>query len=181
MDNADARQIKLILSGDRKALAGFYRTNKKKLERFIAGKVANPADVEEILQDTLFVFLDRARDFEGRSSVSTFLYSIAGRKIVDYYRRHRHRPAVFSRLPQLETLVATMVTPEDTLEAEFLQDRIARALRGLLPKYKKALLSKYEDKRSVAEIALALSVSVKSAESILFRARRAFIRAFALS
>lgn len=178
MKPKEAVLISRILARDRKALLSFYRIYKKKLERYITRKVKNSQDAEEILQDSLFAFLDKARDFEGKSSISTYLHAICQRKIVDYYRRKKIRQTVFSQMPQLESLVANATTPEEELDSRILEEKIARTLRQVLPKYKNILISKYEENKSVAEIANKLCVSVKSAESILFRARRAFVKAF---
>ena len=40
-------------------------------------KVNNQFDAEEILQDTLFAFLEALRDFHGTSSLKTFLFAIS--------------------------------------------------------------------------------------------------------
>jgi RNA polymerase sigma-70 factor (ECF subfamily) len=85
---------------------------------------------------------------------------------------------VFSQIPQLESLVSPLLTPEDELESNLLKRKINQALDALLPRYRTALLSKYMDNLSVAEIAQHFAITLKSAESILFRARKAFVKAF---
>jgi RNA polymerase sigma factor (sigma-70 family) len=174
----DDQLIAKILNKDKHALYLFYRTYAPQLARFITVKVANPKDAEEILADTLYAFLESIRDFAGKSSIRTFLYSIAGHKIIDYYRRKKLKQLVFSQIPQLESLVSPFLTPEDELESDLLKRKINQALEALLPRYRTALLSKYMDNLSVAEIAEHFAVTLKSAESILFRARKAFVKAF---
>lgn len=146
--------------------------------RFIASKVGNRADAEEILADTLYAFLEALRDFEGKSNIQTFLFSICHHKVIDFYRRKKLRHVVFSRLPQLESLIAPLLTPEDQLDATLLKEKVYHILGKLLPLYRRVLILKYLDQHTVAEIAHKLSISFKSAESQLFRARKAFVELF---
>ena len=174
----DTDLIQKILSRDRHALAVFYRTYQPKLSRFIRGKVNNPEDCEEILQDTLYAFLEAIRDFHGRSSVQTFLFSICQHKVIDFYRRKKLKHFVFSQVPQMETFISPLVNPEEELDVTMLKEKISRVFAGLLPRYRQILKLKYLEDFSVEEIAHKLAISFKSAESQLFRARKAFVELF---
>ncbi|MDP1722402.1 MAG: RNA polymerase sigma factor [Candidatus Gottesmanbacteria bacterium] len=174
----DQTLITKILARDRHALLVFYRTYTPKLRLFIRSKVANPEDAEEVLQDALFAFLEAIRDFTGASKLKTFLYAIANHKVIDWYRRKKIRHVVFSAVPQLETIVTTLIGPEEELDAALLREKIYKALGRLLPLYKSVLILKYADDFSVEDIARKLAISFKSAESQLFRARKAFVQAF---
>jgi RNA polymerase sigma-70 factor (ECF subfamily) len=167
-----------ILSHDKRALFQFYRTYAPKLSRYIEGKVHNPKDAEEILQDTLFHFLESLRDFQGRSHVQTYLYAICNHKIIDFYRKKKFRHTVFSQIPQLEALVMELTTPEDQLDAVLLKEKIIRAFEKLVPQYRTLLQSKYMDGLRIDEIAKNFATTAKSIESRLFRARKAFVKAF---
>lgn len=174
----DGILIQKILKRDRRALATFYRAYQPKLLRFIAGKVNDHRDCDEILQDTLFAFLEAIRDFHGKSNLQTFLFAICQHKIIDFYRRKRIRHLMFSQAPQLETLVSPLFNPEEELDVTMLKEKIARVFAGLLPRYRQILRLKYLEGWSVADIARKLAITFKSAESQLFRARRAFVELF---
>lgn len=163
---------------DKKAARYFYRTYVPKLSRYVESKVSNFQDAEEITQDALFAFLESIRDFEGKSSVKTFLFAIASHKIIDYYRRKKIKQVLFSQMPQLEGLVSHLLNPEEELDMSLVKQKIHGVLGRLLPHYRQALMYKYMDNMSVALIAEKLSISLKGAESILFRARKAFVEAF---
>jgi RNA polymerase sigma-70 factor (ECF subfamily) len=170
--------IEQILARDRRALALFYRRYSPKLIALIRSKVYNQADGEEILQDTLFGFLEAIRDFQGASSVKTFLFSICHHKIIDYYRRKKIRQMVFSQTPNLEALVSPLLNPEEELDMALLKEKISTVLSRILPRYRQLLVSKYVDNLSVDEVAKKFTLSFKSAESQLFRARKAFVELF---
>jgi len=175
---SDQKIIEKILSRDRKTLLIFYRRYAPKLSRFIAGKVANPEDAEEVLQDTLYAFLEAIRDFQGQSTLQTFLFSICQHKVVDYYRRKKLKHAVFSQMPQLEALISPLVSPEEELDAVLVKEKIHAVLGRLLPRHRQILILKYFDGLSVGEIAGRLAMTFKSVESQLFRARKAFVEHF---
>lgn len=174
----DAELIKKILARDRHALHLFYRSYTPKLRQYIRYKISSPDDAEEVLQDTLYAFLEAIRDFAGASRLQTFLYSICHHKVVDFYRRKKIRHVVFSAVPQLETIAASILTPEEEFDVTMLREKIHRVLARLLPMYKKVLLLKYADDLTVGDIASKLTISFKSAESQLFRARKAFVELF---
>jgi len=174
----DGELVGKIIARDRRAVATFYRTYAPKLRRFIATKINDSRDGEEILQDTLFGFLESLRDFAGRSNLQTFLFSICSHKVIDFYRRKKIKHVVFSRVPQLEAIISPLLTPEDELDATLLKEKVSHVLLRLLPNYRRVLILKYFDHMSVEEIAQQLSITFKSAESQLFRARRAFVELF---
>lgn len=174
----DTLLIRQILARDRKALAVFYRRYTPKLTSYIRTKINNPADCEEILQDTLFAFLEALRDFHGNSSISTFLYAICHNKIIDFYRRKKLKQMVFSQMPNLETLISSQKNPEEELDIVLLKEKIQTVFGKLLPHYKSLLVSKYVENLSVSDIASKFALSMKGAESQLFRARKAFVELF---
>jgi len=175
----DADLIDKILRRDRRALDAFYHTYTPKLSRFIGGKVKNPHDAEEILQDALFAFLEALRDFHGSCKISTFLFSIGKHKIIDYYRKKKLKHLVFSQVPYLEELVSPILNPEEELDVVMLKEKLHRAFSLILPRYKLVLQLKYIEDRPVSEIAKRFTWTLKKTESLLFRARKAFIKTYA--
>lgn len=174
----DKKLTSQILAGNERVLRYFYRTYKPRLYNFIKSKIANEDDAEEILQDTLLATIEALRDFSFRSTLFTFIASIANHKIIDFYRRKKIKAVVFSRLPDVEPLVSTLFGPEESLDEELLKQKIKQTFDSITPKYRQILKLKYIYGFSVSEIAKKLSVSFKSAESQLFRARQAFVFAY---
>lgn len=90
--NEDARDCALLTrigEGDESAFADFYRLYDRRLGRFIASKLNDPADAADILHVTFMEVWRGASRFEGRSRVSTWVFGIAYRKIVDHIRKRR--------------------------------------------------------------------------------------------
>ncbi|OGG26465.1 hypothetical protein A2960_06325 [Candidatus Gottesmanbacteria bacterium RIFCSPLOWO2_01_FULL_39_12b] len=163
-----------ILRGNERALRFFYHYYQRSLTSYIKKRIDNKEDVEEILQDTLLATIEGLRDFAFRSSLFTFICSIANHKIIDFYRRKKIKNIVFSKLGDIETLLSNLIGPEDSYDAELLRQKIKATFKNLTPNYRVILRLKYIYGYSVEEIARKLSISFKSAESQLFRARKAF-------
>lgn len=81
-------------------------------------------------------------------------------------------------MPQLESLISPLLDPQAQLDATLVHEKIQHVLGTLLPVHRTVLLLKYLDDTSVSDIAKHLSITLKSAESRLFRARRAFVQSF---
>ncbi|MBI2611610.1 RNA polymerase sigma factor [Candidatus Gottesmanbacteria bacterium] len=174
----DKALVEGILKGDETSLRQFYTLYKPRLTSYIKRKISNPEDAEEVLQDTFIATLDALRDFTYQSSLYTYICSIANHKTIDFYRKKKLKNIVFSQAPEIESLVATLTGPEEKLDEELLKTKIHDTFQKISPRYRKILTLKYIHGYSVVEIAQKLSISFKSAESQLFRARRAFILAY---
>lgn len=171
--------LKRLLARDRRAVREFYIHFSPRLLRYIRRKINDEEDVVEIAQDTLFAFLEGVRDFTGRCSLNTYLCSIAHHKIVDFYRKKRLKRIVFSQLPEgFEIVVSELADPQKMLDDVLTRQKIAHVFTRLSPHYAKVLKLKYIEGRSVVEIATKLAYSFKSVESILFRARQAFVKLY---
>ena len=179
MTSKDKLLVNQLLSRNERALNDFYHTYAPQLLGFIRTKVGSEADVEEIAQDTLFALLEGLRDFTFQSSLKTYLFSIAHHKIVDFYRKKKLKKIVFSQLASgLELVRAEGVEPEELFTQQMIAEKITTVLKKLAPKQAKILVLKYVEGRGVNEIAQKMSITFKSAESLLFRARKAFVKLY---
>ena len=64
---------------------------------------------------------------------------------------------------------------KDTLDQKYLEKKIERILKDLPNDYALVIRLKYKEGYKVAEIARKIRLSTKATESLLFRARKAFI------
>mgnify|MGYP001609226791 CR=1 FL=1 len=167
-----------MVLADKQAAARFYRIYRPKLLAFVRSKIASPQEAEDVVQDTLFAFLESLRDFHGECRVSTYLFSVCRHKIVDYYRKKKIKQIVFSYTPEIEEVLSPLLSPEETLDAVLLKEKLHMTLNTLLPQYSSILQARYIFNMPVADIAKKLATTLKSAEMTLFRARKSFIKAY---
>lgn len=167
-----------ILKGREKSLRVYYQTFTPRIFAYIKNRTDTEEDAEEILQDVLLSSIDALRDFSYKSKLSTFLFSIAKNKVIDYYRKKKIKKIFFSESPKLESLLVTLLGPEEIFDNKQRKIDIETVFSRLPDAYQKIIKLKYVDGKSIIEITKELKVSFKSAESMLFRARKAFVRAW---
>jgi RNA polymerase sigma-70 factor (ECF subfamily) len=176
-----------ILGGDREAAEGFFRHHLTSLYEFVHYRVGgNRALAEDVVQDTFLTALERFSAFDGRSSLHTWLCGIAKNKIRT--QRRRHRPALIEDVleeadPEIEALLMAIdrePLPDSVLEREETRELVGATLSSLPPDYREALVQKYVEELSTADIAARAGKNEKAAESTLHRARLAFGRVFTL-
>ncbi|MCG2691989.1 sigma-70 family RNA polymerase sigma factor [Microgenomates group bacterium] len=147
---------------------------RQRLTKFVAKKVDNFMDVEEIVQDTLISAMDSLPTFKGKSSEFTWLCAIARHEIGDFYRRKKIKQIVFSRLPWLKELVDEALGPELAFQELETKTRILKTFKNISEGYHQILRLKYIEGLSMKQIAHKLNLTVKAVESRLTRARLAF-------
>jgi len=176
-----------IQAGDRGAAETFVERHLDALYEFVHYRVGGDRTAaEDVVQDTLLVALRGLAGFDGRSSLHTWLCGIAKNKIRAERRKRRPLPIeeVLEEADQeihaILARVASEPLPEWVLERQETEELVGATLSSLPPEYRRALVEKYVDGLSVAEIAARSGKGVKAAESTLHRARLAFARVFEL-
>lgn len=176
-----------ILEGDRGAAETFFRDHLDGLFEFVHYRLrSDRSTVEDLVQETFLVALEKLPTFDGRSTLHTWLCGIAKNKIRAHRRRRRPVPledaleSADAEIDQILARVATEPLPDWILERQETQDLVGATLSSLPPDYRKALIEKYVDGLSVEEIARGVGKGLKATESALHRARLAFARVFEL-
>lgn len=178
LSEKDSVLISRLLARDARALKSFYTLHKSSLLSFIQKTIVDNEESEEIMQDTFLDFIEGLRDFRGQSSLKTYLYSISKNKIIDKLRRKKIRRVFFSHIPSFIIDSFATVLFDDQLDKDYVLKKINAVLANLPHDYERVLRLKYIDGRSVKEIAAYTHLPFKTTESLLFRARKAFIHSY---
>src|SRR3990167_10237033 len=170
--------VQRIILKDEKALLSVYRLYKKPIRNFIYRKIKDYHAAEEIAQDVFIDFIEALRDFRFQSSLKTFLFSIARHKIVDQIRKKKLKSILFSKLPSyiIESLKAVFIDEE--IDKKELKEKISKIINSLPNDYQLILRLKYIEGVKIKEISEKLKMNFKATESLLFRARKSFIKVF---
>jgi RNA polymerase sigma-70 factor, ECF subfamily len=179
MDKMQEEQlVERIIAQDEQALLTLYREHHKKLFQFVYRQLQDKHVAEELVQDVFIDFLERLRDFRFQCSIKTFLYSIAKNKVIDVIRKKKIKKILFSALPAFIVEGLAKVVTEDELEKKELAEKMKKTFDELPHDYALILRLKYMEEESVKVIAKKLSLTFKATESLLFRARKAFVKSF---
>lgn len=178
MKNTEKELVKKIIARDEKSLFALYKTYHNPLRNFIFRKLNDHQLAEEIAHDVFLEFIESLRDFRYQCSLKTFLFTIARNKSIDYIRKKKIKKILFSALPSFVVEGLSAVLPDDTLEKKVVEEKIEDTLHTLPREYQIILRLKYIENKSVEYIAANLVKTFKSTESLLFRARQAFIKIY---
>lgn len=168
---SDKQLVERVMSGDERAVRQLYQLMRDRLEPLFRLKVVVTEDVDELVQDTFLHFLDALPLFRFQSSLTTFMVGIGKHELMDYWRKKYAKRAIRT-VPVLGTITAL---PHSSEETSFrIHESMEKAYRQLKPIQTQLLRWKYEDGKSVKEMAGKLGWSIKAVESRLYRARKEF-------
>jgi RNA polymerase sigma-70 factor (ECF subfamily) len=137
------------------------------LTRYLERMVGNAADADELLQETLMRIARGLPNFEGRSSVKTWVFRVTTNVAIDFLRRTKSNELV-------ELSTATDVSPvdeEDSLIVDEMNDCVRGVIDSLPPEYRAPLVLQALEGKSIAEIAEVCEVTVATAKVRVHRAR----------
>jgi len=167
-----------IINHNQKIVNSFYKENFDSILRYINRQINDSQLCEELAQDVFIDFFESLRDFHYQSSLKTFLYSITKHKVIDSIRKKKIKKILFSALPNYVVESLKTVLIDDEVEKRELQNKIAKVFSYLPNDYQLVLRLKYQEGERVQSIAQKLALKFKATESLIFRARKAFINVF---
>ena len=175
----DADLIRAVQAGDAAALETLYQRYLPPVWRFAVARLAgDTAAAEDVVSETFLAAVRRVGRLrpEGGSLVG-WLLGIARHKVGDVYRR-RSRVHTGAAAEQRAAAAEADADPSARLESAETRARVVEALDALPDEQRIALEWKYLEELSVRDIADRLGRSEKAAETILYRARKAFREAY---
>lgn len=176
-----------IVRGERGAAQALLAAHLDALYEFVHYRIGRDRTrVEDVVQETFLIALRGIDGFDGRSSLYTWMCGIA-RNTIRAERRRRSPVSLEEALEGSQTEIDAILCdvareplPDHVLEARETKDLVGATLSSLPPEYRRALLDKYVEGLSTADVGRRSGKSEKAAESTLTRARAAFARVFEL-
>jgi len=175
----DADLIRAIQAGDAAALETLYQRFLPAVWRYAYARLAgHTAATEDVTSETFLAAVRQVRRLEPEGgSVAGWLLGIARHKVLDVFRRRaRVRPSPVAEDQADASDAGT--DPAAALAAAETRARVAEVLDALPGDQRAALEWKYVERLSVRDIAGRLGKTEKAAETILYRARKAFREAY---
>jgi RNA polymerase sigma-70 factor (ECF subfamily) len=170
--------LKALIAGDRAEFARMVDLYSNPIYRLGLRMLGNPQDAEDILQNTFLNALTHLPTFEGRSSLSTWLYRIAANEAL--MRLRRKKPEV--NLEDTETdqhaedlkptqFVDWSALPEEQLLSGEGEKVLDQAIQNLPESLRIVFLLRDIEELSIRETAEALSLTETNVKTRLLRAR----------
>ena len=173
----DTELMRKLSRGEPEAILALYDAYFERIYSLIYNQVArNKEAADDIVQETFIAALKSAGKFNGRSKAYTWLYSIATRKVADFYRRHKriakHHVQSTGGTIELDWLPDNKQPHSEPLDAGASSHEVQEALSHLPLHYRQVLLLKYVEEMPVVEIGQVMDRSPKSVEGLLSRSRQ---------
>jgi RNA polymerase sigma-70 factor (ECF subfamily) len=156
-----------VLAGNEHAWRTLYDRHFDPLFAYVLARTRDPQRSEELVQDAWTAAVRRIGSFDpARGPFGAWMRGIVERLMLNERRRWARR----HRLQESGGDIPPNSSKPDLDKVE----SVEQALASLPEHYRAVLCAKYEEGRSLAEIADDKGLSVKAAESLLTRARQAF-------
>ncbi len=140
----------------------------EELRLFILGRISNPQDAEDILQETFIKIHKKLATLEDDERLTAWLYQIARNTIIDYYRRQK--PTETLAPESIENQAVEWIETEDDMET-LVASWMKPMVMALPDKYSEALLLTEFEGMTQRELAEHLQLSHSGAKSRVQRGR----------
>ncbi|HVZ01938.1 MAG TPA: sigma-70 family RNA polymerase sigma factor [Dongiaceae bacterium] len=161
--------LQRIAGGDRDAFAELYRRLQRPLFGYLMKLVREREMVEDVLNETLMEVWRQAARFEGRSSVNTWVFSIAHHRAVSRLRKRREAALDEEQAAAIED---EGPTPDVRAESSDMSRLLGRLMEQLSFEHREILHLAYYQEFSVQEIADALDLPPNTVKTRMFYARQ---------
>jgi len=173
--------LEALIAGDRAEFAHLVDMYSSPIYRLGLRMLGNPQDAEDVLQNTFLNMLTHLSEFEGRSSLSTWLYRIAANEALMLIRKKK--PEVhFERSEDAEAgendrellptqFVDWSALPEDELLSGEGKQILDAAIQSLPESLRIVFLLRDVEGLSIKETAEALNLTETNVKTRLLRAR----------
>jgi RNA polymerase sigma-70 factor, ECF subfamily len=163
---SDERLMAAFADGSKDAFGELFARYKQPLYGFFRRRVADPAQAEELAQETFLAVLRAKSPYEPRALFRTYLYAIGFKILGAHRRKTAFRAAFLGTAEGREPALPNAIDIDTEVLLRQAVGKLGRVDREIL------LLREFEQ-LSYAEIAELLTLPVNTVRSRLFRARMA--------
>ncbi|MBI5780905.1 MAG: RNA polymerase sigma factor RpoE [Rhodocyclales bacterium] len=177
----DQQLVARARQGDKNAFGLLVSKYQRKVQRLLSRLVRDPAEVEDLTQET-FIKAYRALDsFRGDSAFYTWLYRIAINTAKNHLMASNRRPTASATVhateegetwDELDTL-SDNETPENLLLTQEIAHTVEEAIQSLPEELRTAITLRELEGLSYEEIAQVMGCPIGTVRSRIFRAREA--------
>lgn len=161
--------------GDLKALSELIVRYQNRLYRYMLRMVRQPAEAEDLFQQTWLKVVEKIRSFDERRNFDAWLFTLARNLAIDHLRRIRPQsldePLAGSEPGETmaDRIPSRDCAPFDRALAAERQMQIAEAMETLPMMYREVLTLRFEDEMKIEEIAQVTGMPVSTVKTRLRR------------
>lgn len=161
-----------VAQGDRDAFAQLYRALEGPLYKFIHLRLNDPQRSADIVHDVFLQVWREAGSFRGLSKVSTWVFSMANRKVIDVYRRDKR--LVFG--DEVPEGIDDGPDGEACVLASERAEAVRECLQTLSPNHRAVIGLTFGEDMNYAEVAEIVGIPEGTVKSRVFHAKQLMLR-----
>jgi len=176
----DQQLVERVQRGDKQAFALLVSKYQRKLLRLLSRLIRDPAEVEDVAQETFIKAYRALPSFRGDSAFYTWLYRIGVNTAKNYLVAQGRRAPTTTGFnsEEAETFddgeqLRDINTPERLMMTRQIGDTVEMAMQGLPEELKTAIVLREIEGLSYEEIASIMDCPIGTVRSRIFRAREA--------
>lgn len=178
--DVDKDLVHQVQQGNKRAFDLLVLKYQRRIMRLLARMISDPAEVEDVAQETFIKAYRALPQFRGDSNFYTWLYRIAINSARNWQVANGRRPLLLNEYQNEdgETFSALdTLTDINTPESELVSRQVARAVKTaineLAPELRTAILLREIEGLSYEDIAQTMDCPIGTVRSRIFRAREA--------
>lgn len=181
--DADKELVRQVQQGNKRAFDLLVLKYQRRIMRLLSRMINDPAEVEDVAQETFIKAYRALPQFRGDSQFYTWLYRIAINSARNWQAARHRRPLQIKEYENdegetfsLEDTLTDSNTPELELVSRQVVHTINAAINQLAPELRTAILLREIEGLSYEEIAQAMDCPIGTVRSRIFRAREAITK-----
>jgi len=165
-------EVAQLRRGDPSALEPLLARYQNRLYRYLVRLVREPAQAEDLFQQTWVRVVEKIQKYDPRQSFDTWLFTVARNLAIDHLRRIRPQ-SLDQPLPSGDLMGETLPSKARTVFEEALQrertSRVAEAMEILPVPSREVLVLRFEEEMKLEDIATVLGCPLSTVKSRLRR------------
>jgi len=162
--------LRLLRSGDHQAFSRFIDKYKETVFLCCRRLGLREDEIEDAASDTFLAAYKGLSRYSGKADLSTWLWSIAYRKAINYLRKNRKHQQLQDELDE-QIVDSRQQEPAAPMQGQESEKLIWEAVERLPRLWTMTVILHYREEKSVADIAKIMGAGENTVKTYLFRAR----------
>ncbi len=179
MKAADKKRWEAIQQDNQAAFEEVYQAYSLRLFQEITKRISDRDAAQDILQDIFLCLWERRKKYQPQGEIYPYLYGMAINRVLNYYRKNKKQPILYEiweNLPESLLGLEELSLAFKQAHTQELETLLEIAISQLPKRMRQVYTLRFEDKKSIAQIASELQTSPNTVNNQLKEIRKRFVK-----